>query len=138
LFNFKIGNSINRRLIMSECFTIQLMALSCKSWINHIGTNLHLNININITSFCTASKFLQMEWGYMVNFWNSLPEEVVQAPSVNVCKQRFDKLCERLVTQFGEETDLGSRGWWHQSCDCCEQSTGLEAYKTDNYSTLVP
>jgi len=43
----------------------------------------------------------------VVNFRNSLPEEVVQAPSVNVFKQRFDALCERLNIQYSEEPDLG-------------------------------
>jgi len=43
----------------------------------------------------------------VVNFWNSLPEEVVQAPSVNVFKQRFDALCEKLDIQFTEKRDLG-------------------------------
>jgi len=42
-----------------------------------------------------------------MNFWNSLPEEVVQAPSLNVFKQRFDALCEKLDIQFSEEPDLG-------------------------------
>jgi hypothetical protein len=43
----------------------------------------------------------------VVNFWNSLPEGVVQAPSVNIFKQRFDTLCGRLGIQCSEEPDLG-------------------------------
>jgi len=43
----------------------------------------------------------------VVNLLNSLPDGVVQAPAVNVFKQRLDALCERLDIQFSEESDLG-------------------------------
>jgi len=32
----------------------------------------------------------------MVNFWNSLPEEVVAAKSVNSFKGHFDKCCSAI------------------------------------------
>lgn len=56
-------------------------------------------------------------FGYrIVNVWNSLPEEVVSAPSVNCLKGRFDRysgdrkyamewgpdVCGRMLTQTGQ------------------------------------
>ena len=33
----------------------------------------------------------------IVNLWNSLPEEVVSAPTVNSLKNRFDQHCVHLI-----------------------------------------
>jgi len=43
------------------------------------------------------------EWFRVVNLWNSLPSEVVSAPSVNVFKERLDKHLE------GPPVYIGSR-----------------------------
>jgi len=39
----------------------------------------HLSVRANVLGF------------RIVNFWNSLPEDIVTAPSVNIFKGRFDK-----------------------------------------------
>jgi len=54
----------------------------------------------------------------IVNFWNSLPEAIVTAPSVNSFKGRFDKHCAYL--RYGTDIDCISTEE--------DRSTGLLAY----------
>ena len=46
----------------------------------------------------------------VVNFWNSLPEEVVNATSVNTFKNGFDRLSDMLDIQYSCSPDLGRSG----------------------------
>lgn len=46
----------------------------------------------------------------VVNFWNSLPEEVVNATSVNAFKNGFDRLSDMLDIQYSCSPDLGRSG----------------------------
>lgn len=45
----------------------------------------------------------------VVNFWNSLSEEVVQSPSVSVFKIRFDHFCGERQLQYSTSTELGTQ-----------------------------
>jgi hypothetical protein len=44
-----------------------------------------------------------------VNNWNSLKDDIVQAPSVNSFKNRLDKFCETIGIMYCEDPVIGNR-----------------------------
>ena len=79
--------------------TVQIHSLNLKSQI-HMDISLQLKQNYQEPALDKKKFSLQI-----ANLWNSLPENVVEAPSTDMFKSRFDRYCRERNLLFDVEID---------------------------------